>query len=68
MRWEGPGYSELEYNSVRKRELMRVDFPRPDSPAELDEKEEISTCITDIWISSVDNCKGQASIIVKVKV
>ena len=32
MRWEGPGYSELEYNSVRKSELMRVDLPRPDSP------------------------------------
>ena len=41
MRWEGPGYSELEYNSVRKRELMRVDFPRPDSPTESDKKEEI---------------------------
>lgn len=30
--WDGPGYSE-EYRSVRKRELMSVDFPKPDSPA-----------------------------------
>lgn len=28
---EGPGYSG-EYRSVRKSELMSVDFPRPDSP------------------------------------
>lgn len=30
--WEGPGYSG-EYRSVRKSELISVDFPRPDSPA-----------------------------------
>ena len=29
--WEGPGYSG-EYRSVRKRELISVDFPKPDSP------------------------------------
>ena len=28
---EGPGYSG-EYKSVRKRELISVDFPSPDSP------------------------------------
>lgn len=28
---EGPGYSE-EYKSVRKSELISVDFPSPDSP------------------------------------
>jgi len=28
---EGPGYSG-EYRSVRKSELIRVDFPSPDSP------------------------------------
>ena len=33
IRWEGPGYSD-EYRSVRKRELIKVDFPRPDSPVE----------------------------------
>ena len=29
--FEGPGYSG-EYKSVRKRELINVDFPSPDSP------------------------------------
>lgn len=29
---DGPGYSG-EYRSVRKRELISVDFPSPDSPA-----------------------------------
>ena len=33
MRREGPGYS-LEYRSVRKRELMSVDLPNPDSPTQ----------------------------------
>jgi len=37
IRWEGPGYSE-EYRSVRKRELINVDFPKPDSPVEVEYK------------------------------
>lgn len=28
---DGPGYSE-EYKSVRNREFINVDFPKPDSP------------------------------------
>ena len=48
MRWEGPGYSELEYNSVRKRELMRVDFPRPDSPTESEKKKKLQVYPTDL--------------------
>lgn len=37
IRCEGPGYS-AEYRSVRKRELINVDLPSPDSPAEKKKK------------------------------
>lgn len=43
IRCEGPGYS-AEYRSVRKRELISVDLPNPDSPADKKKKNRKASC------------------------